>query len=106
MTDSVHRENEIKMLESEWSPDDGFFWQIREVLFVAAGFHRALMTVSAISIAEDAAVPLRLVSLLWYIPVFMQWQAERLREKRADMAVYEQAITLMTNELERLLGVP
>ena len=102
----MNYEKEIEALESEWSPDSGFFWQIREGRFVAAEFHRALKRISAILIAEDANVPIRLVSLLWYIPLFMQWQSERVRESGGDMGVYEQAITTITNELERLLGVP
>jgi hypothetical protein len=99
-------EHEIEVLESEWSPDGGFFWQIREGRFVESEFQQALRRISSISIAEDATVPVRLVSLLWYIPLFMQWQTERVRANGADMSVYEQAITLMTNELGRLLGVP
>ena len=99
-------ENEIALLEAEWSPEDGFFWQIREGRFIVAELHRALQTISAISIADDAKLPIRLVSLLWYIPLFMQWQIERIRQNGGDLAVYEQAITMMTNEIERLLGVP
>jgi hypothetical protein len=100
------REREIEMLESEWAPDDGFFSQIREGCFVAGEFNRALGKVASISVAEDADVPLRLVSLLWYIPLFMQWQVERVSENGGDMIAYENATTTMTNEITRLLGVP
>lgn len=99
-------EKEIEMLESEWSPDGGFFWQLRQGDFVAGEFDRALKMVSSISTPVDGDVPLRLVSLLWYIPLFMQWQVERVGENGGDMAAYERAITTMTNEVTRLLGVP
>jgi hypothetical protein len=99
-------EKEIEMLEQEWMPDSGFFWQIRQGCFVADEFNRALKKVSSVSIHEDADVPLRLVSLLWYIPLFMQWQVERVSENGGDMIAYENATTTMTNEIERLLGVP
>lgn len=36
----------------------------------------------------------------------MLWLVERVRENGGDIAVYEQAITAMTNQVERLLGVP
>jgi hypothetical protein len=99
-------EKEIEALESEWSPEDGFFWRVRQGHFNANDFERALKKVSAINIEEDADVPRRVVSLLWYIPLFMQWQVERVQENKGDVKVYTAAITTMTNEIERLLGVP
>ena len=76
-------EKEIEALESEWSPEDGFFWRVRQGHFTPNDFDRALKKVSAISIAEDPDVPRRIVSLLWYIPLFMQWQVERVQENKA-----------------------
>ncbi|HSN93123.1 MAG TPA: hypothetical protein VLS93_17970 [Anaeromyxobacteraceae bacterium] len=99
-------EREIELLESEWSADDGFFWRIRQGRFEPAEFRRALQKLASLSIAAEAQLPRRVVSLLWYIPPFMQWQAERVRQNRGDTAAYAKAITAMTNEIERLLGVP
>ncbi|MDI1447601.1 hypothetical protein [Polyangium sp. 6x1] len=99
-------ESEIEALESEWSLEDGFLGQVRQGRFSAEDFQRALGRLAAMSIEEDAEVPRRLVSLLWYIPIFMQWQVERVRELGGDVATYTSAIQLMTNEVERLLGVP
>ena len=99
-------EREIESLESEWSPDDGFFWRVRQGRFEPAKFQRALEKVASISIAEEAQLPRRVVSLLWYIPIFMQWQLERVQEVGGDIPAYAKAITAMTNEIERLLGVP
>lgn len=99
-------EKEIEALESEWSPDEGFFWRVRQGHFNPNDFERALKKVSAITIEEDAEVPRRVVSLLWYIPLFMQWQVERVQENKGDVKAYDVAITTMTNEIERLLGVP
>jgi|SRR5665213_2832088 len=99
-------EKEIDALESEWSLDHGFFWRVQQGHFTPRDFERALNKVSAIKIEEDANVPRRVVSLLWYIPLFMQWQVERVQEKKGDVKAYAMAITTMTNEIERLLGVP
>lgn len=99
-------EKEIEALESEWSAEDGFFWRVRQDQFAANDFERALAKVSAITIAEEADLPRRVVSLLWYIPLFMQWQVERVKENQGDVNAYTAGITTMTNELERLLGVP
>ena len=36
----------------------------------------------------------------------LAWQVERVQENEADVAAYSKALTAMTNEIERLLGVP
>jgi len=92
-------------LDLEWSPGDGFFWQIREGRFPIQSFVRAFDRVSSISISEDALIPRRVVSLLWYIPLFMDWQTERIREAGGDVDEFVRATSRMTAEIERLLGV-
>lgn len=98
--------NAINIIEAEWSPEDGFFWNLRHGRFMVEEFNLTLKKLSAVSIADDAKIPRRLVSLLWYIPLFMQWQNDRVQESGGDMTAYVKAITSMTNEIERLLGVP
>jgi len=96
----------IDALEAEWAMDSGFFWRIRHGIFVPGDFERALGKVSAIRIGENNEIPRRLVSLLWYAPLFMVWQVERVQEHSGDRPAYETAIARMTKEIERLLGVP
>jgi hypothetical protein len=104
---NLNYEKEIRELESEWSPDDGgFFWHLRQGHFADDEFRRAHERIAAMTIASDKDVPLRLVSLLWFIPIFMQWQTERVRERGGDVTAYGKAIAVMTNEVQRLLGVP
>ena len=96
----------IETLESEWEPDVGFFWQIRQGIFAENEFRRALATVSSIEISDSHVIERRVVSLLWYIPLFMHWQTERVAEAGGNVESYAQAVSAMTNEVERLLGVP
>jgi hypothetical protein len=102
----MNHEKQIDIVESEWSCEDGFFWQLRQGKFTSADFERAMERLSSISITEEEPLPRRLVSLLWYIPLFMQWQVDRIQENGGDVTAYKMAITAMTNEVERLLGVP
>src|SRR5690349_5132340 len=90
----------VSELEAEWAIGDGFFWRLRQGEFVTDQFERALRTLKAITIAEHSEVPRRVVSLLWYVPIFMHWQTERVRESNGDVAAYARAITAMTNEVE------
>lgn len=99
-------EHEIKSLEQEWSQENGFFWKIRQGQFSSGQFDALLGRIAKIAIDENAELPRRLVSLLWYAPTFMSWQTERVNENSGDTVMYQQAIDLMTNEIERLLWTP
>lgn len=99
-------ENFIKSIESEWEPEEGFFWKIRQGIFEDAEGRRALSKVAAVPTLTDQAIPGRLVSVLWYVPIFMEWQIDRVRENGGNISEYTVAISKFTNEIERILGVP
>jgi len=40
------------------------------------------------------------------MPLFLSWQTERVQEAGGDVNAYIQAVTAITNEIERLLGTP
>ncbi|MGH9966429.1 MAG: hypothetical protein ACREBG_01150 [Pyrinomonadaceae bacterium] len=61
----MNYEDAIQKTESEWEPDAGFFWNIRQGLFSEAELQWALTKVSSISIPDGALVSKRLGSLLW-----------------------------------------
>ena len=50
----------------------------------------------------------KIVSLLWYIPIFMEWQKETLRKKYDDLTIrkYESLMNRIQGEIERILGYP
>jgi len=96
----------IQALEAEWSPDDGFFWDLRSGKFSSDASGRVLGLLRGVSLDAASAVPLRLVSLLWYIPQFMGWQAERIRQTQGDVEGYERVVASFNGEVERILGVP
>jgi hypothetical protein len=54
---------------------------------------------------EQEDIPRRLVSLLWYIPLFMEWNAEGV-SNQISRDEYSHCKTLVENELERILGIP
>jgi len=99
-------ENAVAELGSFWEPDDGVFWQLRQGNFIEPEMKRFVAWLGRFEVEDDAALPRRLVSLLWYAPLFMQWQIERVREAGGDVPAYSTAIMEVSNELERILGVP
>jgi hypothetical protein len=97
----------ISRIEQEWSSSDGFFYYLRQGLFDPPSYDRLMRLLASFSeLDEDAVLPRRLISLLWYIPSFMMWQRERVAEAGGDVSSLDKAATLIHNELERILGVP
>ena len=97
----------VAELDAEWSLETGFLGHLREGQFVEAELVRLLSTLGKLRFAElGEDIPVRAVSLLWYIPLFMGWQTERIEENGTDPVIYMRAVDRVTNEIQRILGVP
>ncbi|NNB89034.1 hypothetical protein HPC50_17985 [Corallococcus exiguus] len=91
-------------LEAAWSDEDGFLVQLRMGNFDSAKADALLTMLKRMDLGGSGPLERRVVSLLWYLPLFMSWQRERVEPKRLiELAKVE---ALATNEVERLLGVP
>ena len=99
-------EDYIPGVEAEWKPETGFFWRTRQGDFRKEDFERALGTLAAVPSMADQSVPARFVSVVWYIPIFMEWQRDRVRECGINPNEYDRATNKLTNEVQRILGVP
>ncbi|TQF43494.1 hypothetical protein UNPF46_02555 [Bradyrhizobium sp. UNPF46] len=95
----------IEQLEVEWNTN-GFFDRVRNGDYDATRAQAVLAALRAISIGDEEMVPKRLLSLLWYLPSFLDWQAERMVEQGGDRAAYQRFVTDVHNTLEQVLGVP
>jgi hypothetical protein len=96
----------ISAIEEEWEPETGFFWRTRQGDFRKEDFERTLGKLAAVPSVTEQLVPARFVSVVWYIPIFMEWQRDRVRECGVDPTEFERATIKLTNEVERILGVP
>jgi hypothetical protein len=47
-----------------------------------------------------------MLRLIWYIPIFLQWQEQRVIRNGLDSAAYQGFVTGVVNTLEEVLGVP
>ncbi|HEX3627408.1 MAG TPA: hypothetical protein VH280_18535 [Verrucomicrobiae bacterium] len=95
----------IRRLESEWDVD-GFLWNVRQGYFSPDDGQKFLSFLKQIEIDDNAEIPKRLLSLLWYMPSFLEWQKERVGERSGNRAAYERFVTEVFNTLEIVLGVP
>lgn len=95
----------ISRLENEWDYGVGFFGRLRKGDFDPSGLRRLLGTVELI-VPEGESINRRIVSLLWYMPLFMAWQKDRVQEAGGDAAGLERATNEIQSLVEKVLGVP
>jgi hypothetical protein len=95
----------INNLEKEWELETECLGKLREGTLDAEGFRRLRSLLSSTRI-DGQMIDRRLVSLTWYVPTFMSWQLERVREKGGDVIGLENTINEVLGNLEKFLGVP
>lgn len=85
-------------------PDEGFFWRIRQGSLESPRFERVRSMVAEMSFSEGTVLSRRLVSLLWCMPLFMAWQAERVQEGAGDATIYANATMALMRSQTRSSG--
>ena len=95
-----------KRLGSEWDRPDGFFARLRLGDFCAIGAERVLGYLVRLDLGDTEALERDLARQLWYLPVFCQWQEERVEEENGDVQALKTFIIRATNALEDQIGVP
>lgn len=101
-----HYARAIEILEEAWTLDTGVFWRLRQGIYSDEEMERVLNELRDVAVETGSSLPRRLVEVLWYVPLFMTWQRERVRELGGDVESYSRSVEAMTSEAERLLGVP
>lgn len=102
----MHEHEQVAAIDAAWAPETGFFFRLRAGHFDQHEFERVLSSLKALSFDETEAIPRRAVSVLWFIPLFMEWQVERVQAAGTDYKLYKIAISRITTEVQRLLGLP
>ena len=94
----------VRALEDLWADEGGFLFQIRMGRFDPRLASEFLAVIQRIECDENEVLSRRAVSLLWYLPLVLQWQLERVGPAhRSDLARLSSAVL---SEVERLLGTP
>jgi hypothetical protein len=99
------RQELISQLEAIWEVDSGFLYKLRQGIFDRELYNEFIQLLREISFEDEELISSRIVSLLWYIPLFMEWQKERV-QKNISLNEYNILKTTIENELERILGIP
>ncbi|HLY73918.1 MAG TPA: hypothetical protein VKU80_07335 [Planctomycetota bacterium] len=96
----------ILALEGEWSEPHGFLYTIRQGTFSAAQAESLLKTLGDIKAGDKQVLERRLVSLVWYLPIFMSWQKVRVLEAGGDGTAYDRLTNQVLGLIQEILGVP
>jgi hypothetical protein len=95
----------IQNLEAAWDTG-GFLELVRRGTYEEPAGKAFLSLLRSISIDDSDLVPKRLLSLLWYLPSFLEWQKERVADVGSDAEAYSRFVTEVHNILEDVLGFP
>jgi hypothetical protein len=97
----------ISLIEAEWDLDRGFFGKLRQGQFDRVGYSRCKQKLERIKreVEGSETISRRLVSLVWYIPLFMSWQTERIKGS-VDAREYERTTNEIQTTVQEILGVP
>jgi hypothetical protein len=95
----------IERLDREYDRSEGFLGRLRAGSFDPVGAERLLGVLSSLDLGEDP-VDKRLVQLLWFTPIFMQWQKERFELAGSDVDAVESTLNQVVSILEEVVGVP
>lgn len=99
----------IANLEAEWDEPDGFFWRLRQGDFdpVGASRYESVLKSHAREIRGLKLLDRRVVELLWFGPIFMMWQRERVSERGGSASSVELAANRIADILlADVLGGP
>ena len=103
----MNNEELIALIEAEWDLDNGFFGKLRQGQFDRTGQSRCRQTLERIQreVGNAEIVSRRLVSLVWYIPLFMSWQTERVKGS-VEPREYERVTNEIQATVQAILGFP
>lgn len=97
----------IRMLEAQWSKPDGFLGKAREGIFDEQQAEDFIKQLADIRLSpSDPVIERRLVALVWYIPIFLGWQEERIAERGNQAAAFRRMQNRVNVLVEEILGIP
>jgi hypothetical protein len=90
----------IERLDREWEHQDGFLGHVRHRDFDPKGLDRL------IDVEGEESLDRELVSKLWFIPLFLEWQKPGFLEAGKHTQSLESAVNRIVPLLFKILGAP
>ncbi len=95
----------IPLLDNEWDRTSGFLGRLRQGFFDPEGLARLINTLQSVDLRDTTCLDRRFVALIWFIPLFMSWQVERVAEEGGDVHQLNVGMNKVFDAVTHILGV-
>ena len=104
-------QNIVQGLSQEWDIPDGFFYNSRSRKLDPEGYERVISLLKRakdyMSSSNDTVLDREFVKNIWFIPIFLEWQSERVLKKNDDTGkIYLNWVAAIEKLIEEILGTP
>ncbi|GGY15729.1 hypothetical protein GCM10010358_79510 [Streptomyces minutiscleroticus] len=96
----------LEALDLAWDPDQGALGKLRAGDFDADLADRYVGLLNSIEVMEGESLHQDLVRLLWFAPLFSEWQVERAVKRGADQQAVSNFCDLVRERVMEILGTP
>jgi hypothetical protein len=96
----------LEALDLAWDDETGFLGILRSGRFDSELASKYLLLLNSIDIEEGEALNSDFVRLVWFVPIFMEWQVERVLERGAERVELIRWTDRIRERVMEILGVP
>jgi hypothetical protein len=96
----------LEALDLAWDDEAGFLGLLRGGRFDSELANKYLSLLNSINIEEGESLNGDFVRLVWFVPLFMEWQVERAVEHGVERVNLNRWIDRIRERVMELLGVP
>ncbi|MER6630957.1 hypothetical protein ABT301_22520 [Streptomyces sp. NPDC000987] len=96
----------LEALDLAWDPDQGPLGKLRAGDFDAELAQRYIDLLKSIEVPEGESLHQDFVRLLWFAPLFTEWQIERAVKRGADQQDLSNFCDLVRECVMEILGTP
>ena len=94
----------VAAIDECWS-ESGFLYRVRAGAFDEKSGEEFLEMLRSMDLERETSVPVRLVKQLWFLPLFLEWQKERVEELGSGPA-FKRFRNQLFSVLEDVVGFP
>lgn len=96
----------LKALDSVWDEESGFLGLLGSGKFSSNLAEEYLKLLESIEVDEGEPLHRDFVRLVWFVPIFMEWQVDRSVEHGASRVELVNFVDLIRERVMEILGVP
>jgi len=97
----------LDQIEQAWAVPEGVLYRLRQGEFDKRAMDHLVELLRQLEVdAASQYLPKRMVRLLWMMPIFVEWQNERVAEQGGSEEDVLKYGNMIYAEIQRLMGIP